>query len=414
MIKKQEVFIDSVNELCNTYRNDSLKTLSLRERVENQCELESIRFSGEGTAEGASQAKVEPSPAFVTHFVRTTAASPGGRGVKAAFTLAEILTTLMVIGVVAALTIPTLSQDISHVVLKHQQKVFEKKLEEGLHQMAVQDKLGIKHKNTKAFVKELKNFFSVTTVCDSNNLKNCFNETITNSDGDVFEVENLKSAKDFNSENKDAAVYGVKFPDGTSMLLAYEPNCKGCSSSDIPKDANIGVFAKCFKYIYDVDGSKGDNKVGVDMIGTLSPSNSSFGLPFTIIENKVYHPGDTENGYTWIPINNQSNEGYSDDYWLGAQNFCTAIGGSLPKIDQLQLIADKIYPCNINEHHIFMCFPNTANPLWQLLGNNKLWTNQNVVSKSSYIRSFDSDRSSFGTAQHNYPYGNTISAICIK
>ena len=63
-------------------RYDRLKTLSLRERAENQCELESIRFSGEGIAEGASKTKVKPSPAFVTHFVRTTAPTPKGRGEK--------------------------------------------------------------------------------------------------------------------------------------------------------------------------------------------------------------------------------------------------------------------------------------------------------------------------------------------
>ena len=43
---------------------------------------------------------------------------------KAAFTLAEILITLGIIGVVAALTIPTISRNIQHAVLKNQFKKF--------------------------------------------------------------------------------------------------------------------------------------------------------------------------------------------------------------------------------------------------------------------------------------------------
>ena len=43
---------------------------------------------------------------------------------KVAFTLAEILITLGIIGVVAALTIPTISRNIQHAVLKNQFKKF--------------------------------------------------------------------------------------------------------------------------------------------------------------------------------------------------------------------------------------------------------------------------------------------------
>ena len=43
---------------------------------------------------------------------------------KAAFTLAEVLITLGIIGVVAALTIPTISRNIQHAVLKNQFKKF--------------------------------------------------------------------------------------------------------------------------------------------------------------------------------------------------------------------------------------------------------------------------------------------------
>ena len=64
---------------------------------------------------------------------------------KAAFTLAELLITLSVIGVVAALTLPTLLTSISEKVKTHKIKVFERKLQQGTDLcMSIKDKLGIK------------------------------------------------------------------------------------------------------------------------------------------------------------------------------------------------------------------------------------------------------------------------------
>ena len=65
----------------------------------------------------------------------------GGDVKKAAFTLAETLITLMVIGVVAALTIPALMQQIGDYTLEKQRDVFSKKFAEGLRQMRVDEKL---------------------------------------------------------------------------------------------------------------------------------------------------------------------------------------------------------------------------------------------------------------------------------
>ena len=351
-----------------------------------------------------------------------------------AFTLAEVLTTLMVIGVVAALTIPTLSQNIGDLILNRQKKVFETRLEEGLHRMAVQDKLGAKYKNTKAFIKEFKEFFSVASVCDSNNLNKCFSEKITNSDGDEFEVANLKSAKDFNSQNSDASVYGVRFSDGTNMLIAYEPNCRGYASSDIPKDASIGAFAKCFKYIYDVNGAKEENKVGNDMFGTLTPTKASgsFGLPFTIIGNKSFTPGETYEGHTWTcadaTIASGDEQGTSScDYWLGAKRFCEAIGGRLPDGGELAQIAAKTHGtvCTRCDEDYegqpdYSCdcdgTPGADAPeLWAAItnGNNYaiLWSSVPYDDYGSYYWNFVED----GSYYENVGRSNlSVSTVCVK
>ena len=52
---------------------------------------------------------------------------------KAGFTLAEVLITLMVVGVVAALTLPTLMTTINGKVQERKQQVMERKLVQGLN-----------------------------------------------------------------------------------------------------------------------------------------------------------------------------------------------------------------------------------------------------------------------------------------
>ena len=58
------------------------------------------------------------------------------------FTLAELLITLSVIGVVAALTLPTLLTTIGEKVKENQVKVFEKKLRKGTDLLNVDNGIG--------------------------------------------------------------------------------------------------------------------------------------------------------------------------------------------------------------------------------------------------------------------------------
>ena len=180
---------------------------------------------------------------------------------KKAFTLAETLITLMVIGVVAALTIPALMQQIGDYTLQKQKDVFSKKWQEGLRQMRVDGKLETTY-TTADFVKEMQKYFKIGAVCDSNNLTGCFAETITsyeNDEAEVFEVKDLKSAKNFNKSEEDSDVYGIKFSDGTSMLLAYKKDCTGISEGNTE-----GNHTACLLYVYDVNQNKGPNAYGGD------------------------------------------------------------------------------------------------------------------------------------------------------
>ena len=78
---------------------------------------------------------------------------------KVGFTLAEVLITLTVVGVVAALTLPTLMTTINGKVQENQRKVMERKLVQGLNLYNNQEDGLIKHyNNTEEFVRGLSTF----------------------------------------------------------------------------------------------------------------------------------------------------------------------------------------------------------------------------------------------------------------
>ena len=114
-----------------------------------------------------------------------------GVRVKAAFTLAEVLITLAIIGVVAAWSTSA--------------SVFERKLEEALKTMNTQQSLA-GYKNTADFVAELGKHFKINKVCQNSDIKSCFNENIT---WEIIDISSgSKSEKIVMPEIKTAADLG--------------------------------------------------------------------------------------------------------------------------------------------------------------------------------------------------------------
>ena len=93
------------------------------------------------------------------------------------FTLAEVLITLAIIGIVAALTIPTLVQNYQERAWNTASQVFEKKLEEALKVMNTQASLA-GYKTTEDFVHALSKHMKITKVCKSDNITSCFENEV--------------------------------------------------------------------------------------------------------------------------------------------------------------------------------------------------------------------------------------------
>ena len=117
------------------------------------------------------------------------------------FTLAEVLITLTIIGIVAALTIPTLVQNYQERAWNTASQVFQRKLGEALRVMNVQGTLA-GYTTTEAFVDELSKHIKITRICENDDITTCFSDTVTWGDEEV-DMSKIKKAKNFGDDKVD-------------------------------------------------------------------------------------------------------------------------------------------------------------------------------------------------------------------
>ncbi len=161
---------------------------------------------------------------------------------KSAFTLAEVLIVLGVIGVVAALTIPTLLKNWQEDRWDIAAKVFENRLTQAVGQMHARQRL-TGYTTTEAFVNDLKNFMKVTDCA------NCVIDGINVGDS---------SAK-FN-KSWGTNIVGQTVVNGANMLIAYNPSC------NLDPAANSVEAAECsVAVVYDTNGTSEPNMLDKDV-----------------------------------------------------------------------------------------------------------------------------------------------------
>ncbi len=284
--------------------------------------------------------------------------------VKSAFTLAEVLITLAIIGIVAALTIPTLVQNYQTKAWNTASQVFQRKLGEALKVMNVQGTLA-GYTTTEAFVDELSKHIKITRICDNDDITTCFADTVTWGDEEV-DMSKIKKAKNFGQEDWDTNTVGVQFANGVNGVIAYNPDCRQNQfSNDVITIGETGIGTDCLAILYDVDGFKNPNTQQKDLRGlnvaSLGGSNCAielsdgtcFTAPF-IPTPHVWNACDT-NGTTSDPDDLAFMSKYGlqycmyspygkNDYWAGAVKACHDMGSSLPSMEQLNQLARDLYP----------------------------------------------------------------------
>ena len=352
---------------------------------------------------------------------------------KKGFTLAEVLITLAIIGVVAAMTIPTLLSNVTEKGWDTSASVFQRKLGEALQAMNTQQELtGLG--STENFVNVLKKHLKIINVCDNNNLQACFTDKIV-WDGEEINMTDIKKSSTIGMEwDTDTNIVGIQTGSGVNALVAYNPDCKSnpfASSSEAPegsmgsainlkgsgKSVTLGVGG-CLAVLYDVQGFSKPNEQNRDVrgIGGINfKSCKDIGSGVCIA--RVLQPGDYE------PINctDSNADGFeycgncnyfSSDYWAGAMRAC---GGKLPSGSQLRSIADYLYNGGNYEWSVRQATYDSskaANIGLPSSGDFGVWASEDGSpgSNGAYHRWFSNNAADWDTNVRNAEYW----AVCLK
>ena len=263
------------------------------------------------------------------------------------FTLAEVLITLGIIGIVAAVTIPTLVQNYQERAWKTSSEVFEAKLEEALKTMNTQQTLA-GYKTTEDFVKELSNHFKMNKICNNDELLTCFSDKVYwGADAEEVDMSTIKTAKNFGQDKWNTDIVGVQFANGVTGLIAYNPEC-----TQNPYSNQI-TGTSCLAILYDTDGFKNPNTSGKDL-RSINVASLGSGC-YAEVNGVCFASAPFESTpLTREECEAQKNElginlcFWDNDYWAGAVKKCKEEGKRLPNQNELVQIASYIYSKDVS------------------------------------------------------------------
>ena len=285
-----------------------------------------------------------------------------------AFTLAEVLITLGVIGIVAAVTMPTLVTNIQERVRKEQVRTVKYKLTKATDKMNSLGKIK-QYDTTMDFVNELKKHMTIAKICKNNELDKCWPSTEINAysgSGTTLTSYNPKnlqkgeSLKALALSTKNTQTVGIVTGDGVPMLMVYSPS-PHCNDFDEAKTYTWSVedgkpvtnaTTNCISAIFDINGAKGPNKIGTD-VRTL---NSLFGSTdlgnVTGISSEQCNKVRTKYGINECCTDCDANGG---DTWAAGVIKCANMGLHLPDMMTLANIANSRYGTSlIGPYTMFM------------------------------------------------------------
>mgnify|MGYP000010596486 FL=1 len=288
---------------------------------------------------------------------------------KFAFTLAEVLITLGVIGVVAALTMPTLLKNIAERSNSEAQANLAQKITKSMDLMRADGGLERTYNSTDEFVDEFSKYIKISTRCDADHIADCWpTKTVTTSDGKTFDVSKAKTGKNLNLKDNKSNNVGIILADGATLILTYNPNAGIIGDGDTvtPSFADLPIgFGRTKKFAYttsvtssidfvmDVNGFKGPNsearngkqydirsfKVAKFSKGCAGNDISGLGCVYQLPSYSPIKAG-TDDMKKWDP-KYDAGRYPNDSYWAGAKKACDDIEMSLPDKSKLESLAKK-------------------------------------------------------------------------
>ena len=349
---------------------------------------------------------------------------------KVAFTLAEVLITLGIIGIVAALTLPAFISNVQGRIQAKRVENINQKLSKVTDKMAVQSGL-IGYPDTMAFVQEMKKHMSIAKVCDNSHLAECWGTTEVDVGKDKpWEISKTKTAKTLKIGEPDnwADTVGIVTADGTPMILSYDKNCNfdpnntGLQYNQSSGKSNSLV---CLSGVFDWNGGAKPNKLGDDvlMLGMASGLGSSCAFE---VGSTCYTAPFTPKPMTKAECEAAVAEGklgikacyYDNDYWAGAVKQCKGVS-KMPTMAQLGELASQLYVGNPtigakqNVYHLtFDANSSTAKSLG-LTPSFYVWSGEEGSSNIAYNRYFYSSFTGWGYDSLRTSSDSYYVAVCL-
>ena len=340
--------------------------------------------------------------------------------VRCGFTLAEVLITLGVIGIVATMTLPTLLNTLHTKATERKREVFERRLLKGLNEMAVQSTL-MGYESSYDFAKALSQHYKMFNICNTNDISKCYNvdEVIIDTDGNTIKISDIKKAKNLGKDG-DEWLDPVAFvaTDGSVMIFSYNKDCKVTEDEINPqksfgggeesssggntiantsaKPTYSGVVNKCIAGVYDYNGASQPNRQtskNRDILsyngGTLAKGKSCIAeIGSLCISKTAFYSTPVTKAECEAMKSTHGIRGcqYDNDYWAGAVKECGHVN-KLPSQSQLKDIADYIYAGTPSERAAELGLP--APTFF-------LWSGEEYDSHNAYYRDFYSGASYSG------------------
>ncbi len=263
-----------------------------------------------------------------------------------AFTMAEILLSLTIIGVVAAITLPSLMANINERTWNTQRKALYARLSQAIAMMPQIAGYGtltettnedgtttVTDTATESFLTEgLSKVLQINNICDNVHLQDCgLSTTYMDMLGSqktlpttLYELSSgfnsiAFSGSSYSTMDTKAAAFETQ--NGEAIVAYYNRSCKYeyLNESSLTQYGNVFGFPQatmCVNFIYDLNGSKGPNAVGKD-IGFITSFNSNDPI--------VVAP---------MP---SSSSNVEMSKWAAAASLCTAENAEsrIPNIDEL-------------------------------------------------------------------------------
>ena len=259
-----------------------------------------------------------------------------------AFTLAEVLIPLGVVGIVAAMTLPTVITNVNERIRKEQVRTVKYKLTQATDKMKSLGLIGA-YATTEDFVNELRKHLKIAKVCDNQHLDECWpTESISTPDGEV-KVKTLTTGAKIKALALGTAstrTVGIVTGDGVPMILAYSPICNALSPektylwSTVDNKPETNATTNCISAVFDINGAKKLNRIGTD-VRTLNSLFGSKQYAATAISKDECNRLKSRLGINGCY--------YDTDYWAGAVKKCHDIGMHLPSMQTLAVIAGAKY-----------------------------------------------------------------------